>query len=219
MLIVELDGLADGLDAEAETVEKLLKETGATKVNRAQDEAERAKIWRARKEAFGAIGQISPSYYVQDGVIPRSKLPEVLDEITAIGKKHGLTVANVFHAGDGNLHPLILYDYENPEEVEKSHKIGEEILSACIRYGGTLSGEHGIGIEKAEWMSDLYSETFAQLICRMCVFFLILRICSIREKFFRIPDAVLSPKQEHLRLICLPFNKTKMVAAKSGIAV
>jgi len=101
-----------------------------------------------------------------------------------------------------------LYDYENPEEVEKSHKIGEEILSACIRFGGTLSGEHGIGIEKAEWMSDLYSEN-RLLICRMYVFFLILRICSIRERFFRIPDAVLSPKQEHLRLICLPLIKQK----------
>ena len=150
VLIVELDGLSDGLDAEAEVVEKLLKETGAITVNRARDEVERAKIWRARKEAFGAIGQISPSYYVQDGVIPRSKLPEVLDEIFVIGKKHGLTVANVFHAGDGNLHPLILYDYENEQEVEKAHAIGEEILSSCIRHGGTLSGEHGIGIEKAE---------------------------------------------------------------------
>lgn len=218
VLIVELDGLADGLDAEAETVEKLLKETGATKVNRAQDEAERAKIWRARKEAFGAIGQISPSYYVQDGVIPRSKLPEVLDEITAIGKKHGLTVANVFHAGDGNLHPLILYDYENPEEVEKSHKIGEEILSACIRYGGTLSGEHGIGIEKAEWMSDLYSETSLANMQNVRVFFNPENLLN-PGKIFPHPGRCAESKAGTPPPNLSAVNKTKLVATKSGIAV
>ena len=218
VLIVELDGLADGLDAEAEIVEKLLKESGATTVNRARDEVERDKIWRARKEAFGAIGQISPSYYVQDGVIPRSKLPEVLNEISAIGKKHGLTVANVFHAGDGNLHPLILYDYENPEEVEKSHKIGEEILSSCIRHGGTLSGEHGIGIEKAEWMKDLYPGNSLDNMQNVRTFFNPENLLN-PGKLFPQPGRCAESKSGTPPRNATVLDKSKMVASKSGIAV
>jgi len=218
VLIVELDGLADGLDDEAEVVEKLLKESGASKVNRAQNEEERTKIWRARKEAFGAIGQISPSYYVQDGVIPRSKLPEVLDEITAIGKKHNLTVANVFHAGDGNLHPLIFYDYENPEEVNKSHEIGEEILSVCIRYGGTLSGEHGIGLEKAEWMSDLYSEDSLYNMQNVRIFFNPDNLLN-PGKLFPHPGRCAESKTGIPPRNKSAIDKTKLVAKKSGIIV
>jgi glycolate oxidase len=218
VLIVELDGLSDGLDVEAEVVEKLLKETGAITVNRARDEVERAKIWRARKEAFGAIGQISPSYYVQDGVIPRSKLPEVLDEISAIGKKHGLTVANVFHAGDGNLHPLILYDYENPQEVEKAHAIGEEILSSCIRHGGTLSGEHGIGIEKAEWMSELYSGNSLDNMQNVRAFFNPENLLN-PGKIFPQPGRCAESKSGTPPQQAAALNKPKMVASKSGIAV
>ena len=218
VLIVELDGLSDGLDAEAEVVEKLLKETGAITVNRARDEVERAKIWRARKEAFGAIGQISPSYYVQDGVIPRSKLPEVLDEIFVIGKKHGLTVANVFHAGDGNLHPLILYDYENQQEVEKAHAIGEEILSSCIRHGGTLSGEHGIGIEKAEWMSELYSGNSLDNMQNVRAFFNPENLLN-PGKIFPQPGRCAESKSGTPPLQASALDKPKMVASKSGIAV
>ena len=218
VLIVELDGLSDGLDAEAEVVEKLLKETGAITVNRARDEVERAKIWRARKEAFGAIGQISPSYYVQDGVIPRSKLPEVLDEISVIGKKHGLTVANVFHAGDGNLHPLILYDYENQQEVEKAHAIGEEILSSCIRHGGTLSGEHGIGIEKAEWMSELYSGNSLDNMQNVRAFFNPENLLN-PGKIFPQPGRCAESKSGTPPLQASALDKPKMVASKSGIAV
>ena len=218
VLIVELDGLSDGLDAEAEIVEKLLKETGAITVNRARDEVERAKIWRARKEAFGAIGQISPSYYVQDGVIPRSKLPEVLDEISVIGKKHGLTVANVFHAGDGNLHPLILYDYENQQEVEKAHAIGEEILSSCIRHGGTLSGEHGIGIEKAEWMSELYSGNSLDNMQNVRAFFNPENLLN-PGKIFPQPGRCAESKSGTPPQQTSALDKPKMVASKSGIAV
>ena len=218
VLIVELDGLTDGLDNDAEFVEKLLKKSGATKVNRARDEAERAKIWRARKEAFGAIGQISPSYYVQDGVIPRSKLPKVLDEIAEIGKKHGLTVANVFHAGDGNLHPLILYDYENPKEVEKSHLIGEEILSSCIRHGGTLSGEHGIGIEKAEWMKDLYPGNSLDNMQNVRTFFNPENLLN-PGKLFPQPGRCAESKSGTPPRNATVLDKSKMVASKSGIAV
>ena len=218
VLIVELDGLSDGLEKEAQVVEKLLKENGATTVNRASDEVERAKIWRARKEAFGAIGQISPSYYVQDGVIPRSKLPEVLDEIAAIGKRHGLTVANVFHAGDGNLHPLILYDYEKPQEVEKAHAIGEEILSSCIRHGGTLSGEHGIGIEKAEWMSELYSANSLDNMQNVRVLFNPENLLN-PGKIFPQPGRCAESKSGTPPQQILALNKPKMVASKSGIAL
>jgi glycolate oxidase len=218
VLIVELDGLSDGLEKEAQVVEKLLKETGATTVNRASDEVERAKIWRARKEAFGAIGQISPSYYVQDGVIPRSKLPEVLDEIAAIGKKHGLTVANVFHAGDGNLHPLILYDYEKPQEVEKAHAIGEEILSSCIRHGGTLSGEHGIGIEKAEWMSELYSANSLDNMQNVRALFNPENLLN-PGKIFPQPGRCAESKSGTPPQQRLALDKPKMVASKSGITI
>ena len=218
VLIVELDGLADGLDAEAEVVEKLLKDSGATTVKRARDEVERAKIWRARKEAFGAIGQISPSYYVQDGVIPRSKLPEVLDEIAEIGKKYGLTVANVFHAGDGNLHPLILYDYENPQEIEKAHLIGEEILSSCIRHGGTLSGEHGIGLEKAEWMSELYSGSSLDNMQNVRAFFNPENLLN-PGKIFPQPGRCAESKSGTPPKAGAVLDKSKLVAAKSGIAV
>ena len=152
VLIVEVDGLEEGLEEEARASEELLSEAGAKEVKRARDDEERARIWRARKEAFGAIGQISPSYYVQDGVIPRSSLPEVLDKIAQVGRKFSLTVANVFHAGDGNMHPLILYDANKPGELTKCEEFGAEILRLCVEVGGCLTGEHGVGIEKRELM-------------------------------------------------------------------
>lgn len=157
VMIVELEGLTDGLEQEAAAVEAILNAHHATQVTRAKDDAERAKIWKARKEAFGAIGAISPSYYVQDGVIPRSTLPEVLEKILGIGKKFNLTIGNVFHAGDGNLHPLILYNSLDENEIERAHQAGKEILEICVAKGGALSGEHGIGLEKSEQMRNLFS--------------------------------------------------------------
>ena len=159
VLLVELEDLQEGIEEEAFRVAKVLQDNNATEVRRAQSEEERALIWRARKEAFGAIGNISPSYYVQDGVIPRSALPEVLEQVLAIGRKYDLTIANVFHAGDGNLHPLILYDYKEPQEIKNADKAGREILNICASMGGSLSGEHGIGLEKIELMSQVFSET------------------------------------------------------------
>jgi glycolate oxidase len=159
VLLVELEDLQEGIEEEAFRVAKILQDNNATEVRRAQSEEERALIWRARKEAFGAIGNISPSYYVQDGVIPRSALPEVLEQVLAIGRKYDLTIANVFHAGDGNLHPLILYDYKEPQEIKNADKAGREILNICASLGGSLSGEHGIGLEKIELMSQVFSET------------------------------------------------------------
>jgi len=157
VLIIELEDLADGLDLEAARIRDICQANNAADVRLAADERERALIWRARKEAAGAIGTISPSFYTQDGVIPRSQLPEALAEIAAIGAKYSLVVANVFHAGDGNLHPLILFDSRDADEIRRTHAAGDEILAACLRRGGTVSGEHGIGLEKAHMVDRLYS--------------------------------------------------------------
>jgi glycolate oxidase len=136
---------------------KLCNENGAIDVREATSGAERNKWWKGRKGAFGAMGKISPSYYVQDGVVPRNKLPALMRKIEEVSKSYSLRIANVFHAGDGNLHPLILYDEKVPGEVEKVIKAGEEILMECIAVGGSISGEHGIGIEKKSMMAHLYS--------------------------------------------------------------
>ncbi len=214
VLIVELEDLEDGIEEEARLVEQMLADNGAQSVERARDEAARARIWRARKESFGAIGQLSPSYYVQDGVIPRSKLPEVIDAIEAIGRKHQLIVANVFHAGDGNLHPLILFNYESEEEIERTHQAGEEILQVCLKLGGALSGEHGIGLEKRKLMTDNYQEADLH------------NMAWVRE-FFN-PDGKLNPGKvlphpgrcaESKIPQPAELNAPKLVARKSGIAV
>ncbi len=158
VLIVELEDLKDGIEEEATRVQAILNDNNATEVRRAKNEEEQALIWKARKEAFGALGAISPSFYVQDGVIPRSALPDVLGQIRKIGQKYDLIIGNVFHAGDGNLHPLILYNSQDPEEIEKTNKAGIEILDICASLGGSLSGEHGIGLEKQELMGSLYTD-------------------------------------------------------------
>ena len=216
VLIVEVDGLEEGLEEEARASEELLSEAGAKEVKRARDDEERARIWRARKEAFGAIGQISPSYYVQDGVIPRSSLPEVLDKIAQVGRKFSLTVANVFHAGDGNLHPLILYRYDIPEEVENAHLAGEEILSICVEYGGSLSGEHGIGLEKASWMDSLYSSEDLENMIRVREFFNPGELLNPGKIF---PQPGRCAEVKHPAAVPEGMEKPRMVAAKSGIAV
>ncbi|MCZ7644785.1 MAG: FAD-binding protein [Planctomycetota bacterium] len=158
VLLIELDGLRDGLDLLAERVMACCRLAECLEVRQARDEKERLLLWKARKQAFGAVGRLSPSYYVQDGVIPRSRLPEVLGRIQASAERHGLINANVFHAGDGNLHPLILFDERVPAQVEAALKCNEEILSAVIDAGGMLSGEHGIGLEKLRFMSRVFGE-------------------------------------------------------------
>ena len=216
VLIVELEDLTDGIGNDAAKVEELLMQNGAQKVERAKNDAERARIWRARKESFGAIGRISPSYYVQDGVIPRSKLPEVIEQVEAIGKKYNLTVANVFHAGDGNLHPLILYNYKDADEVERTHHAGEEILKACLSYGGALSGEHGIGLEKRKLMTDLCSENDLENMNWV-------RECFNPESLLNPSKAIPTPGRcgESKRPVHISDDvaASKMVARKSGVAV
>lgn len=158
VLIIELDGLEAGIDPLTERVKAICSAHGAREIRTAADEKERQALWTSRKRAFGAVGRISPSFVTQDGVVPRTKLPEILRIVSRVGEKYGLRVGNVFHAGDGNIHPLILFDDRNPDEVERAVKASEEILSACIELGGSVTGEHGVGIEKVAFMSRMFSQ-------------------------------------------------------------
>jgi glycolate oxidase subunit GlcD len=158
VLLLELDGPAVALPAQVERVRALAAREGALRVELARDADERARFWRARKGAFGAMGRLAPDLYVHDAVVPRAKLPEVIAEVCAIGDRHGLRLSNVFHAGDGNLHPNISFDRRNPGELERVLAAGEEILRACVAAGGVISGEHGIGSEKRDFMGLVFGE-------------------------------------------------------------
>lgn len=159
VLIIELDGMADGMDRQAEKIMEICRRYQVREIRLAKSDAERADLWAGRKGAFGAVSRLRPSYLVCDGTVPRTKLPEVLSRVLEVGKKHNLPIGNVFHAGDGNLHPLILFDERNPGELERVHQVAAEILKICIDAGGTISGEHGIGTEKLKEMSLIFSET------------------------------------------------------------
>jgi glycolate oxidase len=156
-LLIEVDGLRAGMDAEAGRIEAACREAGARDVRTAADEAERQLLWKGRKSAFGAYGRVSPAYMVMDGVIPRTKLPYVLGRVNEIVAAHGLRVGNVFHAGDGNLHPNILYDPRKPGEEARVVQAGAEIMKVCAEVGGSISGEHGIGLEKSDFMPFIFS--------------------------------------------------------------
>jgi glycolate oxidase len=158
-LLIEMDGLAVGIESEAERVALACRASGAREVRVAREEAERQLLWKGRKSAFGAYGRISPAYMVMDGVIPRTRLPYVLGRVNEIVARHGLRVGNVFHAGDGNLHPNILYDPRRPGEEARVLAAGGEILRLCAEVGGSISGEHGIGLEKIDFMPLIFSET------------------------------------------------------------
>jgi glycolate oxidase len=152
ILLCELDGTNDEVSRQVMQVRELLLASGATEVRTARDEAERLLLWKGRKAAFPAVGRISPDYYCMDGTIPRRRLPEVLERIEQLSREYGLPVANVFHAGDGNLHPLILYDANRPGELARTEEFGGKILALCVEVGGTITGEHGVGIEKIDQM-------------------------------------------------------------------
>jgi len=158
LLIVELDGPAVEVDHLLEKVREITRLGGAESIRESQNEEERLGFWAGRKAAFPAVGQISPDYYCMDGTIPRNRLPEVLSSMTQLSKQYDLRVANVFHAGDGNLHPLILYDANNPGELERAEKFGAEILKLCVEVGGVLTGEHGVGVEKRDLMGTMFNE-------------------------------------------------------------
>ncbi|HEX2913263.1 MAG TPA: FAD-linked oxidase C-terminal domain-containing protein [Chloroflexia bacterium] len=158
VLLVECEGLPAALEQQATSIEDICRREGALEFRVARNAAEREALWKGRKGAFGAVGRISPDYYVVDGVVPRSKLPPVLAAINDISKKYGLSIANVFHAGDGNLHPLVMFDSNKPGDLQKALSAGEDIIRTCAEYGGSLSGEHGIGVEKRDMMCFIFNE-------------------------------------------------------------
>jgi glycolate oxidase len=158
LLIVELDGPTVECDHLLQKVSEICTANGAAGLRVSRDEAERLKIWAGRKAAFPAVGRISPDYFCMDGTIPRRRLPEVLKRMAELSTQHGLRVANVFHAGDGNLHPLILYDANKPGELDAAERFGADILRLCVEVGGVLTGEHGVGVEKRDLMPTMFSE-------------------------------------------------------------
>jgi glycolate oxidase len=158
VLIIELDGMPEGMDDHALKIMDICKQNNVREVKLAKDEAERAVLWAGRKGAFGSVGQVRPSYLCCDGTVPRTKLPEVLNKVIELGKKYDLPIGNVFHAGDGNLHPLIMFDERNADERERVLKISTEILKACADAGGTISGEHGVGMEKLKETAFIFNE-------------------------------------------------------------
>ncbi|MGN6582679.1 MAG: FAD-linked oxidase C-terminal domain-containing protein [Rhizobiaceae bacterium] len=159
LLIVELDGCQAEIDHLINLVEEIAKRNGSLTCRISQSEEERLAFWAGRKAAFPAVGRISPDYYCMDGTIPRKQLPHVLQGMRELSEQYGLRVANVFHAGDGNLHPLILYDANNPGELEKAEAFGADILRLCVQVGGVLTGEHGVGVEKRDLMPEMFNET------------------------------------------------------------
>lgn len=158
VLIVELDGAQSEVEGLFQLVEAICRRTGGTEIQIARNNDERARIWKGRKAAFAAMGRVSPNYYVQDGVIPRTKLGEVLGRIRALEERSGLRIGNVFHAGDGNLHPLICYDERIPGQGELAEKVASEILMYCIEAGGSITGEHGVGADKAASLGKMFSD-------------------------------------------------------------
>jgi glycolate oxidase len=159
LLIVELDGPPAEVEHLVAEVEWIARTHRATEIRLSRDEAERLSFWSGRKAAFPAVGRISPDYYCMDGTIPRTRLAEVLAQMRALSEQYGLAVANVFHAGDGNLHPLILYDANKAGEVERAEAFGAEILKLCVEVGGVLTGEHGVGVEKRDLMGAMFDES------------------------------------------------------------
>lgn len=165
VLLCEVDGLLEGLDADVERIRECCVRNGARSVRIAATDAERARLWQGRKKAFGAMGRISSHLVVQDAVVPRTKLPAVLATIQAISERWQVHVCNVFHAGDGNLHPNIPYDANNADESARVHSAMKDVMQACIDAGGTITGEHGVGLDKLPYMSQLFSEQSLKMMC------------------------------------------------------
>ncbi len=166
VLLIEVEGIQEAVDEQAGQIAEVCRACGARDVRIAQTAAERDLLWKGRKNAFGAIGRVSPTYYVQDGVVPRTQIARTLRAIGEIGKRYGIAISNVFHAGDGNMHPILPFDPRKPGELERAQKAGEEILEFCIAAGGSITGEHGVGMEKMELMAHLFPEETLDLIKR-----------------------------------------------------
>lgn len=185
-LVIEFDGTEAGLDTEADRAEACCKAAGAREVRRARDDAERLALWKGRKKAYGALGRIAPDILVQDATVPRTKLPAVLKRILEIGRSYDLRLANTFHAGDGNLHPMILFDRRDPEQVERVAKASKEIMQACVDAGGTITGEHGVGIDKRAYMSLVCGPVELELMAKVKAVFDPWNLCNPGKV---LPDA------------------------------
>jgi len=167
VLIMEVDGLEAGLDVDAERITQIAKKNNAREVRRATTEAERLLLWKSRKQAFGAVGRLAPSYCTQDGVVPRTKLPHILRFINGVAEKYRIQIANVFHAGDGNIHPILLFDERDADQVKRVLDASHEILDECVHVGGSVTGEHGIGVEKIDFMPKLFSPDDLAMMLRL----------------------------------------------------
>jgi len=181
VVLIEVDGLEVSVDDEASKIIDICNQVGAREVRTAETEAERQLLWKCRKQAFGAIGRLSPSFCTQDGVVPRTKLPDILEFIQQTSKKHDIQIVNVFHAGDGNIHPILLFDERDKEQMQRVIHAGDDILNRCIELGGSVTGEHGIGVEKIDFMPKLFSETDLEV------------MKDLREVFN--PDGTCSPRK------------------------
>jgi len=199
VLIVELDGPSAEVRALFDRVEAMCRTHGATTIEVAQTDEQRARIWRGRKAAFAAMGRVSPNYYVQDGVVPRTKLPDVLNRIRALETRSGLRIGNVVHAGDGNLHPLICYDERVAGQSEAAAEVAAEILSYCIEAGGSLTGEHGIGADKSQYMPTMFTTGDLALMQRVRATFDPYRLCNPGKVFPtpRLCGEVPGPYRQH----------------------
>jgi glycolate oxidase len=167
VLLIELDGPAAEIEAQAGPIEAICRDHLALEIRVARSEAERALLWKGRKEAAGVFGRLTPSWLLQDAVVPRSKLPEIMKELQAIGARHRVVIANVFHAGDGNLHPLICYDDRAPGELERAKQANEDLLRACLRLGGSVTGEHGVGLDKSQSLPLQFADADLNFMARL----------------------------------------------------
>lgn len=167
VLLIELEGLREAVEEQTGQVEEISKRCRAREVRIARSSEERELLWKGRKNAFGAVGRASPAYYVHDGVVPRSKIAPTLRFIQQVSEKYSVIISNIFHAGDGNLHPLILFNHRKPEEVERARAAGEEILRYCIEQGGSITGEHGVGMEKMELIGEQFPDETLEMIGRL----------------------------------------------------
>jgi glycolate oxidase len=171
VLLVELEGLTEAVEEQMEQIREACLACNAREFRVARSAEERDLLWKGRKNAFGAIGRVSPTYYVQDGVVPRTKIAPTLAYIGEVSKKYDLTISNIFHAGDGNMHPIILYNQRKPGDIEKAQKAGEDILAYCVEQGGSITGEHGVGMEKIALMAVQFSPESLDVMGRLKALF------------------------------------------------
>jgi len=194
VLIMEVDGLEAGLDQDAERIAAIARKNRAREVRQAKSDAERLLLWKCRKQAFGAVGRLAPSYCTQDGVVPRTQLPHILREIQRIGSKYQVRIANVFHAGDGNIHPILLFDERDADQVKRVLQASHEILEECLRAGGSVTGEHGIGVEKIDFMPRMFTPEDLAMMLRLRAAFNPDNRCS-PAKMFPTAGACIEPSK------------------------